>query len=140
MENNNNNLGRQYYFTSKCQAMILSELAGQVLAILSPLLIKGGESLMQGAGKDLWESVKGLFKKENKEAVLEKFENDPGNENAGEEVKVNLTAIMYADEQTRKQVEKLVAAYQQGNKVTAAGNQKSVIAGNDISGNTITIN
>jgi hypothetical protein len=120
--------------------MILSELAGQALAILSPLLVKGGESLMQGAGKDLWESVKGLFKKDDKQDVLEKFQKEPQNENAKEEVKVNLTALMYADEETRRQVEKLVAAYQQGNNVTATGNVKSVVAGNDISGNTITIN
>jgi len=120
--------------------MIPSELATQALAIISPLLVKGGETLMQGVGKDLWEGVKSLFKRENKQAVIEKLEKEPQSEQVKEEVKANLTAMLYDDEVMRSKMEKLVTSYQQGANINISGvTSKSVIGGNDITGNTITI-
>lgn len=122
--------------------MIPTELAAQALAIVTPLLIKGGETLMQGVGKDLWEGIKSIFKKQDKQGVIEKFEKDPGDVENKQEVAAHLTSIMYSDASVKEQVEKLITSFtnnQQGNNVQATGNVKSVVSGDSISGSTINI-
>jgi hypothetical protein len=118
-----------------------SELAVQALAIVAPLLIKGGEAITQGIGKDLWEGIKNVFKKENKENALEKFQLNPQDEQTKEAIKAHLTSILFADEFAKENLQKLVSDYnnQQGNNIQAINNEKSIVTGSSISGSTITI-
>jgi len=121
--------------------MIVPLLASEAIAIISPLLIKGAEALTEGIGKDLWEGIKGVFKKNNKQAVLEKLEKEPKNEDVKEEVKFELATIMNSDPAAKDQVEKLVTNYKNNQAISqniSGTNTGNVIAGGNISGNTIT--
>ena len=116
-------------------------LAAQALAILTPLLIKGGEALAQGIGKDIWEGIKGLFRKSNHSEVLEKLEQNPKDEETKEEVKFHLATILTANGAPKEQLEKMVTTYntqQQQTTNQTVSSDLNITAGRDISGNTIT--
>lgn len=52
-------------------------LAGSAITILSPYLVKGGEAIAQGIGKDLWELVKKPFQSEKDKKIVEDYAKNP---------------------------------------------------------------
>jgi hypothetical protein len=61
--------------------MSIAAIASAAISFVAPYLVKGGEELAKGVGKDLWELIKKPFQKKDshKEAIkeLEAKPNDP---------------------------------------------------------------
>lgn len=118
--------------------MNASVLATQALAIITPLIIKGGEALAQGIGKDLWDSVKSLFKRNNKEEVLDNLVKEPKNDDIKEEVKFQLATILSTNDEAKMQLESMVVHYQNQQQKTITASGIGTMAAENIAGNTIT--
>lgn len=61
---------------------------------ISPYLIKGGEGLVAGAAKDVWETLKKPFSKKKKPSAIELFEQNPDDISAQEAAKAQLIAFL----------------------------------------------
>src|SRR4051812_23611464 len=98
--------------------MIPPILATQALTIITPVLLKGAEAFTEGIGKDIWEGIKGLFRKNNKEDVLKKLESKPNDEEVKQEVQFELASMLKEDPMTKEQLEKLITAYNNSQQQT----------------------
>lgn len=115
-------------------------LAALTLSTLSPFLVKGGEAIFQGMGKDLWTLVKQPFTKDREKALLEKLAADPEDEQTQGAVRYKLEEFLEGHPEFAAEMAALVFApetQQLAKQISVINSENTVIdsdlkAGGDI--------
>jgi hypothetical protein len=123
--------------------MDFASIAGMALTALTPYLVKGGEEIAQGMGKNLWEFIKKPFVKDRDKALVEKLEKDPGDEETRGAVKYKLSEFLEDNPGFAKELDDLLKrmpapSEQKTNIQTVSGTDNKAIQ--DVKDSTITIN
>lgn len=106
-------------------------IASAAISAITPFLVKGGEEISKGAGKDLWELIKKPFKSDKDKAIISEFEKMPDNSKVQGRVEVKLSDLLEADEETAEHISALLPmAQEEAKRVTILiQDSKNVVAG-----------
>ncbi|MBV6426133.1 MAG: hypothetical protein KIPDCIKN_00643 [Haliscomenobacter sp.] len=119
-----------------------ASLAAAVIAALTPYLVKGGEELAQGIGKDLWEQVKKPFKSDADKKKLEELKTKPEDAKTQGKVEGKLEELLAEDTDLAAQLNELLSRLPKSdgktNTMTVTGDGNTSLQ--DVSGSTININ
>ena len=85
-------------------------MAGTALAALSPYLVKGGEEIAKGVGKDLWELIKKPFVKDRDKKLIDALELKPDDEATMGAVRFKLSEFLEDDHGFLGELENLLQA------------------------------
>ena len=116
-------------------------IAGMALTALTPYLVKGGEEIAKGVGKDLWELVKKPFVKDRDKALVEKVVQNPGDEETRGAVKYKLGEFLEENPALAKELDELLKKI----PLTQGKTNTQIISGRDnvgiqgVKGSRITI-
>ena len=126
--------------------MNIAEVIPAAVATLVPYLKKGGEELLKGAGKELWDWTKSLFKDKKEEAQLEQFEQKPDDPKLQGKIELLLENLVAENDTLKTQLQQLIEKVQKetGGTVNTANidNSSKFVAGNNFQSggdNNITI-
>jgi hypothetical protein len=118
--------------------MDTSTIVSQALTFLAPFLTKGGEELVSGAAKDLWQLIKKPFTTDKEKQLLRGLEKSPGDLEQRGMVKLKLTEKLDEDPHLLNEIVSLLAKLQsqQGAK-TSVGIQHHTGSGDNVAGDKI---
>lgn len=119
-------------------------IASAAVSAITPFLVKGGEEISKGIGKDLWELIKKPFQSDKDKAIIAELEKNPDDLKVQGKVEVKLSDLLEADEETAEHISALLPRAQeeakrvtiliQDSKNVVAGDQKINVAGDFIIG------
>ena len=118
--------------------MTFEQLATIAVTSAIPFLLKSGEAVADGVGKDLWELIKKPFKSPTETILLKRLENNPNDKNSQEIVIKTLNELLKKNPEIAHQIEIVVNKNQSTNIQEAHGNENINIQDNRNS--QITIN
>lgn len=119
-------------------------LATNGIAALLPYLVKGGEEIAKGAGKDLWELIKKLFKAAKEEHILEQLENKPDDQKLLGKVEGKLEEFLKSSPEIAREFEQKIREAKKDEEriqsLIQISHSKNVVTGSTItSGGNVTI-
>jgi len=118
--------------------MVVELLASAAIAAITPFLIKGGEALAEGVGKDLWELIKKPFKSPDEKAIVKQLEEKPNDRTSQNDAIKKLDELLRAYPDIARQIESLLEKNPSLNIQNIKGNGN--ISFQDIKGGNVTIN
>lgn len=123
--------------------MDISQIAATAIAAITPYLVKGGEEVAKGMGKDLWELIKKPFTSEKEQILVQQLEENPGDVKLQGKVEGKLEELLEANPSIAAQLQDLLAKMPAGAQIkqnTMSITGDSNMGMQDISGSSININ
>lgn len=87
--------------------MNFENIAATAFSTVLPYLVKGGEEIAKGAGKDLWELIKKPFTKEKDKILIESLEQSPHDKKKQSVAEYKLTEFMEDNPMLARELESL---------------------------------
>jgi hypothetical protein len=111
-------------------------IASTAFALLKPYLEKGLGKISEESGKDLWNAITSLFKKNKKEEVTNALEQDSSNSEKFELAIKEMSALLSADTKATKEFEDKIREIA---STQVINNSTNAALFRDISGSTVSI-
>ncbi|NTV23689.1 MAG: hypothetical protein HGA85_04915 [Nanoarchaeota archaeon] len=118
------------------------DLASTVISVIVPFLIKGGEEIAKGVGKELLDLVKSLFTSAKDKAIVQELEQKPEDQRVQGKAELKLAELIENRPDVAEQINKILPkAQSEVERVTILiRNSKNVIVSSQISaGGDITV-
>jgi len=106
-------------------------IASAAISAITPFLVKGGEEISRGVGKDLWELIKKPFQSDRDKAIIAELEKKPDDPKVQGKAEVKLSDLLEADEETAEHISALLPmAQEEAKRITILiQDSKNVVAG-----------
>jgi hypothetical protein len=110
--------------------MDISMIASTAITLLGPYLVKSGEKIAEGIGKDIWELIKKPFKSDKEKALLKQLEENPSDQKIQGKIEATLENILEENPVLVDTLKKIVEKAQaQGvSKTTIISNSENVLS------------
>ena len=114
--------------------MDFATLASMTISAIVPFLIKGGEEIAQGIGKDLWALIKKPFQTEKDKSLIKQLEEKPDDQKLQGKVEIKLSELLEACHDVAQQISSILPKAQEESKKLSLliKNSKNVVAFNKI--------
>jgi hypothetical protein len=114
--------------------MDFATLASMTISAIVPFLIKGGEEIAQGIGKDLWALIKNPFQTEKDKSLIKQLEEKPDDQKLQGKVEIKLSELLEAYHDVAQQISSILPKAQEESKKLSLliKNSKNVVAFNKI--------
>lgn len=124
--------------------MDYSAIATTAIAAVSPYLVKGGEEIAKGVGKDLWELIKKPFKAANDETIVKQLEEKPDDQKLLGKVEGKLEELLKTSpdiaQELQQKIDEAKSDKERIQSLIQISHSKNVVAGSTItSGGSVTI-
>ncbi len=116
--------------------MDYSAIATTAIAAVSPYLVKGGEEIAKGVGKDLWELIKKPFKAANDETIVKQLEEKPDDQKLLGKVEGKLEELLKTSPDIAQELQQKIDEAnkpEEKTRITTVVNSKNVAVGTTIS-------
>ena len=117
--------------------MDMSIVAAQAVGFLIPYLVKGGEAIASGLGKDLWELIKKPFHSDREKKIVEDVQRQPEDLEQHGMLKLKLAEKLEENPMLLQELMALMVKLQAGAQNVTTISQTHSGTGDNIGGNKI---
>lgn len=119
--------------------MDINNLISGILDHLNPYLIKGGQLILEGTTKKLWDKIKQLFSKKKEDKILEEYAANPNDKKLEDKIKQILIDVLNEDISLSKGLKKLLDESKEDNFIINQKGNGNIAIGGKISNAKINI-